>query len=510
MSGQPASHLVALGERWQAVGGDASGFLSRVQGAHPDDFWANLALGKAMEEKAELEAGAGYDRRAMVGGEVQAGVGYDRRAQRIRPGVVAAYLNIAHARIFQNWLDGPDGAIENARRALQIDPRSAVAHNNLGWAWKNKGLHDVAIDEYREALRIDPELGPAHRNLGEVLASRGSLAEAIDHDRQALRIEPECAGAHYLLGLALLSRGRFDEADENHRRALRVDPGNREAHDWAHGLAIDDAVWHYHETLRFDPAWAPTCSDLGGAGPVESRLDEAIDRYREALRINAGIVEAHRSLSQALLAQGHPKEAMAASRSGLERLSRDHHLSPGVTQDLQRCQRLLALEGRLPAVLGGKDRAADVAEGLDFADLCRIERRYAAAAGFFAEALATRPRLADDQRTRVRNHAPLVAILADSGCGEDAGKLSEAERARWRRQAREWMRADLEAWIDGRDGGPEMHREAVRTLTHWRGDPDLAAMRDPAALGKLPPAERRECEKLWSEIDASLHRLKGW
>ena len=147
-------------------------------------------------------------------------------------------------------------------------------------------------------------------------------------------------------------------------------------------------------------------------------------------------------------------------------------------QEWRRCERLLALEARLPAVLGGKDRVADADEGLDFADLCRIKRRYAAAAGFFADALAARPRLADDQRTRVRNHAPLVAILAGTGRGEDADKLSEAERARWRKQAREWMRADLAAWAEGRDGGPGMDREAVtRTLTHWWGrDHDLAGM----------------------------------
>ncbi len=69
-------------------------------------------------------------------------------------------------------------------------------------------------------------------------------------------------------------------------------------------------------------------SDLGGTGPVKSRLDEAIDQYREALRINPGIVAAHRSLSQALLAQGHVSEALAASRNGLDLLSRDHDLRP--------------------------------------------------------------------------------------------------------------------------------------------------------------------------------------
>ena len=42
---QPVRILLALGERVQATGGDATGFLERVQQAHPADFWANFVLG---------------------------------------------------------------------------------------------------------------------------------------------------------------------------------------------------------------------------------------------------------------------------------------------------------------------------------------------------------------------------------------------------------------------------------------------------------------------------------
>ena len=53
---QPLSLLVALGERLQAVGGDGTGFLSRVQQAAPADFWANLALGNALQERGDAAA----------------------------------------------------------------------------------------------------------------------------------------------------------------------------------------------------------------------------------------------------------------------------------------------------------------------------------------------------------------------------------------------------------------------------------------------------------------------
>jgi serine/threonine-protein kinase len=490
---QPASVLVALGERWQAAGGEATDFLSRVQRAHPDDFWASLALGKALEEKGKLEEGISYDRKALD----------------LRPKTVAAYLNIGHARFLQNLLKDPDGAIENDQAALQLDPKSAAAHSNIGSAWKHYGRHDLASQEFSEALQLDPDLAPAHCNLGEVQAAGMALNEAIGHYGEALRLEPDLARSHYSLSVALLSKGRFDETYEIHQRALRDDPGNKGAHDRIFGLASNDALRHYHQAIGFHPAWSPAWSDFGGTGRARSRLDEAIDRYRVALRINPAMFEAHRSLSQALLARGQVNEALAASQNALGLLSRDHYDRPAVDWEVQRCERLLALEGRLPAVLGGKDRAADAAEGLDFADLCRIKRRYTAAARFYADVLAARPRLADDQMERVRQYAPTVAILAASGRGEDAGKLSEAERARWRKQARDWMRADLAAWAEGRVGGSAMDRDLVeRALVHWRADPDMTVMCDPAALAELPPAERQEWVSLWSEIDSLIDRLK--
>ncbi len=125
---------------------------------------------------------------------------------------------------------------------------------------------------------------------------------------------------------------------------------------------------------------------------------------------------------------------------------------------MQRCERLLDLEGRLPAVLQSRDKPADSAECLHLADLCRIQRQFAAVAGFFADAFAKSPRVPDDLNSAVPYNAPSTAILAGSERGENGAKLSEAERARWRKQARERIHADLAAWAKDLDRGPPAER----------------------------------------------------
>ncbi len=48
IAGQPAPFLVALGERLHDLGEDGTGFLSRVQQVHSEDFWAALTLASVL------------------------------------------------------------------------------------------------------------------------------------------------------------------------------------------------------------------------------------------------------------------------------------------------------------------------------------------------------------------------------------------------------------------------------------------------------------------------------
>jgi hypothetical protein len=51
--------------------------------------------------------------------------------------------------------------------------------------------------------------------------------------------------------------------------------------------------------------------------------------------------------------------------------------------------------------------------------------------------------------------------------------------------------------------------EAVKMLQHWQADSDLAGIRDPEALAKLPEAERKEWQALWAEVDALIAKAEG-
>ena len=164
----------------------------------------------------------------------------------------------------------------------------------------------------------------------------------------------------------------------------------------------------------------------------------------------------------------------------------------------------------MPALLEGKDKPADNAECLALAQLCVEHKKlYAASAGFYAKALAAQPELAKDPVACVRYNAACVALLAAAGRGKDADKLEDKERARLRRQAMDWLQADLALWNKLADSDdPKAHGAVLQWMNHWQTDADLAGLRDKEAIEKLPKAQRARCQKLWADVDALLARVK--
>ena len=186
------------------------------------------------------------------------------------------------------------------------------------------------------------------------------------------------------------------------------------------------------------------------------------------------------------MAVGRFREAAAATRRCFDRLPQGHELRSNVLAQLRRCERLIALQDRLSAVLEGKDKPADAAETLEFAELCGIQGQMVAAARLYAEALDASPRLAGDLHAEHRYRAACAATLVGCGRGANAAGLSEAERAQWRKRAREWLRAEVTLWTRVLDNGPLADRFLVaQKLAHLLGRSRPRRLARPGSAGSV-------------------------
>jgi tetratricopeptide (TPR) repeat protein len=372
-----------------------------------------------------------------------------------------------------------DEAITELRTAIALNPQYVEAYGELGNALDTQGRPDEAIDEFHKALEVNPKYVVARVNLGSVLQDKGQTEQAIQEYRKAIELDPKYAIAHYNLGIALkVSRP-------------------------------DDAIAEYREAIRLDPKYAEAHGNLGNVLAAQGRLDDAIQEFHRAIDADPKLATAHGSLGKALLNQGQFTEARQETQKAVDLLTKaDQHYAVAVRQ-LQRCDRLLALDAKLTQVLTGHAQPADAAERLELAWLCQrsYKQLYVAALRFFEQAFTDQPALADNLQRQSRYDAACASALAGCGRGKDAGNLSEPERTRLRGQALTWLRADLRAWGQQLDKDPDKARPRVaKTMQHWQGDSDFAGVRGPEALGRLPEAERPEWQKLWEDVAALRQR----
>jgi tetratricopeptide (TPR) repeat protein len=416
-------------------------------------------------------------RKLMAGGAVEEASAFLRRAQRRHPDDFWINVELAFSLDPGDDADRWPETLPFFTAAVALRPHDPGALNNLGLVLDEKGSFDEAVDLFHEALRLKPEYAAAYEGLGDALKHKGSLKEAVAAYKEALRLKPDDAGVQKRLGEALCRMGALDEAVLAYNEAIRLKPDNAEAH-----------------------------YNLGTTLLNNGQLDEAVHELNEAIRLKKDYPEAHCNLGLVLMRKGQFPQAVDELRRGHELGSRDpQHWPYPSDQWLRDAEQLAQLDGRLAAVLEGKDQPKDIDERLGFAQLCQLyRRRYAAAARFYGEAFAAELNLAEDLSSDHRYNAACAAALAGCGQGNDA-PAAEADRALLRSQALTWLRAELTAWKPGLSSQvPEKHTQAVQALRHWREDEDLAGVRDADALKKLPEGERAEWRKLWADVDALL------
>lgn len=253
-------------------------------------------------------------------------------------------------------------ALALTRKAIDIEPQSALGWINHGAFLYDTGHLNEALQDWRKAVQLEPEMPSAHTALGDGLAATDSLPQAVSEYQTAIRMNQSDWRPH--LGLAkILSQdrtnltaalaefrkalelggdspelhvkfadalsqtpGSINEAIEEYRTALQLSPDDARAH-LALGAALlntatghDAAIAEFHEALRIDPHYAEAHYDLGTVlSDIPGQSDAAIAEYEAALRDKPDFAAAHLNLGIALEdIPGRRADAIAQLRSAVE------------------------------------------------------------------------------------------------------------------------------------------------------------------------------------------------
>jgi serine/threonine protein kinase/tetratricopeptide (TPR) repeat protein len=542
----------------------AERLMRLAQSVHPADFWVNFELAHtlSMKKPPDLAEAVRFFQAALALRPDSPGVynnlGADlndlgkfaeaeaacRKAIALQPHLTMAHSNLGIALSSQGRLDE---AIAAYRKAIKLQSDVAGCHMNLGNALARQEQFEAAIEAYQKAIDLDPTHATTYRNLGLALQDHGKPADAVAAFQKAIDLDPHDARAHYYQGRALAVQRKLAEAVNAFHTAIALKFDNPETH-FCLGKALSDqgklaeAVDAYRSAIALKFDYPEAHFGLGKALSGQGKPAQAEVAYRKATELNPRFVEAHYNLGIAFQAQAKPADAIAAFRTSIELkpdfpealcnlgqllvsqekfaealtfLRRGHDLGsknpnwPYPSAEwVQFCERLLRLESQLPLLLQGKERPANAADRIALAYFCSIHKGcYAAAARFYADVFTEPPALARNPQVARLSLAACNAALAGCRQGKDAADLSEEECAHFRRLARKWLRAYLVALDRFLEKEPDKAGPIiVQRMQQWLTEGDLAGVRGPEALRKLPEAEQGDWQKLWEEVEELRQR----
>jgi serine/threonine-protein kinase len=493
---QPPALLSGLGGALLADGQPdvARALLRAAQRRYPGDFWINYLLGHSLEREHPQEA-----------------VGYFRAAVAVRPGSDQANARLSGVVLY---LSNSDAAFAALRQAVASNPsRSGIAA------------------------------------MVKVMAPKGRLEEARVIWEKMLEGDPPDHDLWYGYAQLCLLLGKDDEYRRSREAMLRR---FGETEDWIiaerTGLAsllladspeelrsaaavADLAVAIASKSSEPDNAYVQFAKGLSEYR--QGRLDKAVPLLREAAQKIPSRPGPRLVLAMAQFRSGSPKEArksLAAAVAAYDWKQLPDDFPSVWTSHILRREAEAMILPNLGAFLKGKHQPQDNDERLALLAICQVQGLYAACAQLYADAFAADPGLAEATtaeclrraglekerhdrinvlKTEPRYLAARCAALAGCGLGEDGPKLNDAERTRWRRQAAEWLRADLAAWAKTLESDSPASRElAKEMLTLWLVEPDVARLREPGALTNLPTPEPEEWTLWWGEVRLALGKVK--
>lgn len=116
------------------------------------------------------------------------------------------------------------------RKAIELDEALAEAHASLGllamnfdWDWAE------AEREFKRAIELNPNYATAHQWYGEFLANMGRTEQGIAEIKRALELDPLSLIINSDVAKVHTIARRYDEAIEQYKRALELDPEFAEA-----------------------------------------------------------------------------------------------------------------------------------------------------------------------------------------------------------------------------------------------------------------------------------------
>ncbi len=173
-----------------------------------------------------LESGQKY----MDKKEYDAAVIQFKKALQIDPKFAEAHYQLGNALLgLQRWQEG----FKQLSTAVELDPNNLKARADLGNLYilsKRPEGYAKAEEEARYIIEHNPNSPDGYRLLGTAMFAQGHAQEAIDAYTKLIQLQPKDVGGYLNRGVLFASLKKFPEAESDFRQAVAIDPHSQQAY----------------------------------------------------------------------------------------------------------------------------------------------------------------------------------------------------------------------------------------------------------------------------------------
>jgi TolB-like protein/DNA-binding winged helix-turn-helix (wHTH) protein len=183
----------------------------------------------------------------------------EAKAAATRALVLNPHLSEAHAAlglVKSHYDFDLPGAQQEFLRAIELNANNSGAHLFYAGAYLTPmGRHDDAIEEMRKALELDPLSLPLNNMMAETYLWAGDYRRSLEQFQRTIDLDPTFALAHFMFADALTQVGRFEDAiDERERGDLLLGAATSDATAGAEerrrALRANGPAGYWHKNLE--------------------------------------------------------------------------------------------------------------------------------------------------------------------------------------------------------------------------------------------------------------------
>ncbi|MDA3898302.1 MAG: tetratricopeptide repeat protein [Desulfobacteraceae bacterium] len=109
--------------------------------------------------------------------------------------------------------------------AVRVTENNYIAHENLGLALSELGLHDKALFHFNQVITINPDYAPAYMNIGSYYLLHKQYNKAVSFYQKTISLDPSLVRSYALMGKALSALGKQEKAAMYFEKVRQLSPG---------------------------------------------------------------------------------------------------------------------------------------------------------------------------------------------------------------------------------------------------------------------------------------------